>query len=67
MKPQVGQFVQFGDRMGIVVANDTMGGVYRGHVDIWFGEVRNLEPVIEEKLYSSREKDWKFLERPMAQ
>ncbi len=35
-------------RLGLIVANDSCGGVFRGHYAIWFGEIRDGKPVVEQ-------------------
>jgi hypothetical protein len=57
-------FVKLPDgRIGLIVANDSCGGVYRGHYDLWFGEVKNGIPVVEQ--LCGRD-DWQVIERPIG-
>jgi len=67
---KVRQFVKVSDgRIGVVMANETCGGVLRGHCDVWFGDfVRNednkvVEPLVEQLLV---EPDWEVVECQMG-
>lgn len=33
-------------RIGLIVANDLQCGVFRGHADIWFGEIAAGAPIV---------------------
>lgn len=54
-------FVQLPDgRIGLIVANDSCGGIFRGHYEIWFGSFGNDgNPVIEQLCGAA---DWKPLQ-----
>jgi hypothetical protein len=43
-------FVTYHGRTAIVIRNDHCGGVFRGHVDLWFGDTAHGEPVIRQAL-----------------
>ncbi len=44
-------FVLYESRLGIVFRNDREGGVFRGHVLLWFGELSDEgRPVLEQVL-----------------
>lgn len=62
---QVRQFVRVSDgRIGVVIANDHSGGVFRGHCDMWFGSLqKNGDPHVEQLLVS---KGWKEIEAPIG-
>lgn len=50
-------FVLFQNRIGAVIHDDRCGGVFRGHVDVWFGEyqtngVKPSVPVLRQVLAS---------------
>lgn len=63
-KDSLRDFVQLPDgRIAIVVANDSCGGVFRGHYDLWFGEVKDGVPVVEQHLGT---KDWVVIRRPIG-
>lgn len=56
-------FVRHTDgRLGLIVANDTCGGVLRGHADVWFGEIRDDNPVVRQVIVSKL----RPVERPIA-
>lgn len=71
---EVRQFVKVSDgRIGVVMANETCGGVLRGHCDMWFGEFAlKFEredrcegvPKVERLLV---EDDWKAIEAPTGE
>ena len=42
-------------QIGVLVTNDTGGGVFRGHFDGWFGSVKNGEPIVLQVLASNYE------------
>ncbi len=47
-------------RVGTIVANDSCGGVFRGHCNVWFGETgADGKPVVEQLLYGD---DWTYIE-----
>jgi len=58
-------FVMVSDgRIGLILANDLCGGVFRGHCRIWFGEFSdNNTPIVEHLCIS---KDWKVVECPIG-
>lgn len=60
MKPNsIRDFVQVSDgRIGLIVANDQCGGVFRGHCKIWFGEMCSDVPVVEHLCIQA---DWKLV------
>lgn len=62
---QVRQFVRVSDgRIGVVIANETAGGVYRGHCDVWFGRLSDdRKPVVEQLLVQD---DWEEIEAPLG-
>lgn len=63
---QVRQFVRVSDgRIGVVIANETCGGVFRSHCDMWFGllSADRKEPVIEQLLVGD---DWETIEAPLG-
>lgn len=61
---QVRQFVKVSDgRIGVVIANELSGGVLRGHCDMWFGELKNGQPHVEQLLVSE---DWEEIEAPIG-
>lgn len=46
-KGQVRSFIKTRDGdVGVIIANDQSGGVYRGHADVWFGSFRNGQPLV---------------------
>lgn len=47
---RVRQFIKVSDgRIGVVMANEMAGGVYRGHCDLWFGQFKkDGSPIIEQ-------------------
>lgn len=58
-------FVQVSDgRIGLIVSNDLGGGVFRGHYDIWFGEIKDGTPVVEQLCQAN---DWQLVERPIGE
>jgi len=58
-------FVQIGDQIGIIVANETAGGVFRGHADVWFGEYDDDgQPIVLQLLV---QKHWELVKRPAGQ
>lgn len=58
-------FVKVSDgRIGLIVANDSGGGVFRGHYDLWFGKIKDGKPVVEQLC---RQKDWELVERPLGE
>jgi hypothetical protein len=55
MTSKVGKFVRVNNpnlQVGVVVKWDTDGGVYRGHCDIWFGEMCGDRPLTRAILQS---------------
>lgn len=62
---QVRQFVRVSDgRIGVVIANDTCGGVLRGHCDMWFGCLSDAgEPIVEQLLVQA---SWEEIEAPLG-
>lgn len=62
---QVRQFVKVTDgRIGVVIANETSGGVFRGHCDMWFGNFNNDgTPLVEQLLVTN---DWKEIRAPLG-
>lgn len=57
-------FVKVSDgRIGLIVANDLGGGVLRGHADMWFGEVKDDAPVVEQLCVND---DWVVVKRPVG-
>jgi len=63
---KVRQFVRVSDgRVGVVIANETCGGVFRGHCDLWFGEFdANGNPKV---LQLPVEDDWCEVECPLGE
>ena len=62
---QVRQFVKVSDgRIGVVMANELAGGVFRGHCDMWFGESRDGQPHVEQLLV---EENWEEIEAPLGE
>lgn len=59
-------FVRVSDgRIGIIVASDRNGGVFKGHNDIWFGEFKDDgTPKIEQLCVMS---NWATINRPMGE
>jgi len=41
-------WVQYKDQVGVIIRNDFCGGVFRGHYDVFFGEVKNGSPVLKQ-------------------
>ena len=63
MNEPLRDFVKLPDgRLGVIVANDSCGGVFRGHYDVWFGEVKYGVPVVEQLF----PKDWVAVVRPIG-
>lgn len=62
---EVRQLVKVSDgRIGVVMANDDCGGVYRGHCNMWFGEfTQDGEAVVEMLLVGG---DWKTIKCPIG-
>ncbi len=58
------QFVKVSDgRIGVVIANEVSGGVFRGHCDMWFGEIGENGPIIEQLFVGD---DWETVEAPIG-
>jgi hypothetical protein len=47
-------------KIGVIMANDGCGGVFRGHADIWLGEVDPDGPVVFQVCLN----DWEQIECP---
>lgn len=62
---QVRQFVKVSDgRTGVVIANDSCGGVFRGHCDMWFGNFnKDGSPFVEQILVTD---DCEVIEAPLG-
>lgn len=61
---KVRQFIRISDgRIGVVMANDRAGGVFRGHCDLWFGELENGLPRVELHCVSD---GWVVVECPLG-
>jgi hypothetical protein len=62
----VRQFVRVTDRrIGVVIANESAGGVYRGHCDMWFGRFHeDGTPIVEQLLVT---KEWETIEAPLGE
>jgi len=62
---KVRQFVRVSDgRIGVVIANETCGGVFRGHCDMWFGDLTDHgEPIVEQLLVQA---SWEEIEAPLG-
>lgn len=62
---QVRQFVKVSDgRIGVVMANELSGGVFRGHCDMWFGEFKDGQPHVEQLLVVE---NWEEVEAPLGE
>lgn len=62
---QVRQFVKIGERIGVVIANETAGGVFRGHCDIWFGEINpEGNPIVRQLLVTN---EWEEIKAPLGE
>lgn len=61
----VRQFVKVTDgRIGAIIANDSCGGVFRGHCDVWFGEIgEDDQPVVEQLCVDNR---WQVIKAPLG-
>lgn len=62
----VRQFVRVDDgRIGVVIANESAGGVYRGHCDMWFGKfLEDGSPLVEQLLVTD---NWKAIDAPLGE
>ena len=60
---EVRQFVKIGNRIGTVIANDTAGGVFRGHCDVWFGEIKDDQPIVEQLVVTQ---EWEVIPAPIG-
>lgn len=65
---KVRQFVKVSDgRIGVIMANETCGGVFRGHCDVWFGDIgyndKDEIPVVEQLCVND---DWEEVECPLG-
>jgi hypothetical protein len=63
---QVRQFVRVSDgRIGVVMANETCGGVFRGHCDMWFGAITIAGgvPIVEQLPVQD---DWEEIKAPLG-
>jgi hypothetical protein len=61
---KIRQFVRVSDgRIGVVIANEECGGVFRGHCDVWFGMLvgpaLKPEPLVEQLCVRE---DWEVVE-----
>lgn len=62
---QIRQFVAVSDgRIGVVMANEQCGGVFRGHCDLWFGKFKkDGTPLVEQLCVGD---DWQTVDCPLG-
>jgi hypothetical protein len=62
---KVRQFVKVSSgKIGVVMANEKSGGVFRGHCDLWFGEIDpDGNPIVRQMCIMD---DWKTIESPLG-
>lgn len=61
---EIGQFVRICDgRVGVVIATERSGGVFRGHCNIWFGDMYGGQPKSEHLLVKE---EWEPISSPIG-